>query len=130
HLVDINHLILGVLSLLGLELRKNDIELRMELDQQLPPVEGDKVQLQQVVLNLIMNAVESMHSTQLRILWIRSGEGDPGIVQVSIEDTGTGVDPATASAFSSRCSRPNLTAWASSFPSVTRSSRVTTVEFG
>jgi signal transduction histidine kinase len=47
-----------------------------------------------VVLNLIMNAIESMHSLQPRVLKIRSERSKPDFVHVSIEDTGTGIDPS------------------------------------
>jgi signal transduction histidine kinase len=55
---------------------------------------GDKVQLQQVVLNLIMNSVEAMQSVETRVLKIRTDQTKPGILCVSIEDTGTGIDPS------------------------------------
>ena len=60
---------------------------------QLPAVEADPVQLQQVILNLTMNAIEAMHTTQPRVLIVRSQIGKPGMVQVSISDNGTGIDP-------------------------------------
>jgi signal transduction histidine kinase len=55
---------------------------------------GDKVQLQQVVLNLVMNAVEAMQSVQNRVLKVQTDQTNPGMVRVSIEDTGTGIDPS------------------------------------
>jgi signal transduction histidine kinase len=57
-------------------------------------VQGDKVQLQQVVLNLVMNAIEAMHSVQPRVLKIQTEQTGLGLVRVSIEDTGTGIDPS------------------------------------
>jgi signal transduction histidine kinase len=92
--VDINHLITAVLAIVQIDLRKSGIELRTQLDEQLPIVECDRVQVQQVVLNLVMNAIESMHSLQPRVLEIQSGRGKPDFVQVSVEDTGTGIDPS------------------------------------
>jgi C4-dicarboxylate-specific signal transduction histidine kinase len=92
--LDINRVVLTVLSILRFELRKNDVELRMELNHQLPAVEGDKVQLQQVILNLVMNAIESMQSTSWRELRIQSDLSKPDMVRVSIEDTGTGIGPS------------------------------------
>jgi signal transduction histidine kinase len=55
-------------------------------------VMGNEVQLQQVIFNLITNAIESMHSVQPRKLRVRSESGEPDVVHVSIEDTGTGID--------------------------------------
>ena len=94
--VDINHLITTVLAIVRIDLRKNGIVLRTQLDEQLPIVECDRVQIQQVVLNLVMNAIDSMHSLEPRVLEIRSERSKPDFVHVSIEDTGTGVDPADA----------------------------------
>jgi signal transduction histidine kinase len=92
--VDINHLITTVLAIVRIDLRKNGIELRTRLDEQLPIVECDRVQVQQVVSNLVMNAIDSMHSLQPRVLKIQSERSKPDFVHVSIEDTGTGVDPS------------------------------------
>jgi signal transduction histidine kinase len=50
--------------------------------------------VQQVVLNLFMNAIDSMHSLQPRVLKIQSERSKPDFVRVSIQDTGTGVDPS------------------------------------
>jgi C4-dicarboxylate-specific signal transduction histidine kinase len=92
HAVDINQIILTVLSIVRIDLRRNDIEVRTLLDEQLPIVHGDKVQLQQVVLNLVMNAIDAMQSVQTRVLKLQT-ESKPGTVRVSIEDTGTGIGP-------------------------------------
>ena len=51
-------------------------------------------QLQQVVLNLIMNGIEAMHSVETRVLKVQTDQTKPGMVRVSIEDTGTGIDPS------------------------------------
>ncbi len=76
------------------QIRKYRIELRTELDDRLPSVTGNEVQLQQVILNLLMNAVEAMHFTQPRVLCIQSRLSKPEVVHVSIEDTGNGIDPS------------------------------------
>ena len=62
----------------------------------LPEVLGDNVQLQQVVLNLVMNAIEAMHSAPSRILRIETRQSGPGMVRVSVGDTGVGIDPSNA----------------------------------
>jgi signal transduction histidine kinase len=91
---DINKLILTVLAIVRSELRKHRVELNTKLDESLPAVTGDRVQLQQVVLNLVMNAIEAMQSVEPRMLSVRSCVNKPNFVHVSIADTGTGVDPS------------------------------------
>jgi signal transduction histidine kinase len=90
--VDINKLIWTVLGLVWIDLRKHEIDLDTKLNEQLPSVQGNEIQLQQVILNLITNAIESMHSVDHRMLRIRSESSGPDVVHVSIEDTGAGID--------------------------------------
>jgi signal transduction histidine kinase len=92
--VDINRIILTVLGLVRIDLKKNGVELKTQLDDKVLVVEGDRVQLQQVVLNLVMNAVEAMQSVQARVLKVQTDQISPGMLRVSIEDTGTGIDPS------------------------------------
>jgi signal transduction histidine kinase len=92
--VDINSLILTVLAIVRVDLQKNDIDLQLRLDDQQPAVEGDRVQLQQVILNLLMNAIEAMQLVRPRMLKVTSSQSKSGRVLVSIEDTGTGIDPS------------------------------------
>jgi C4-dicarboxylate-specific signal transduction histidine kinase len=94
NLIDVNELIFTVLAIVRYELQKHGVELRTELDESLPALEGDRVQLQQVVLNLVMNAIEAMQSVAPRILSIRSCVNKPNFVHVAVEDTGTGIDPS------------------------------------
>jgi C4-dicarboxylate-specific signal transduction histidine kinase len=89
---DINQVIRTVLSIVRVELQKHGVELQTRFDEHLPTVQGDKVQLQQVLLNLVMNAIESMHAVQPRVLKIQTEQTGAGLVHVSIEDTGTGID--------------------------------------
>ncbi len=91
--IDINKLIFTVLAIVRHELQKHGVELHTELDESLPALEGDRVQLQQVVLNLVMNAIEAMQ-VEPRILSIRSCISKPNFVHVAVEDTGTGIDPS------------------------------------
>jgi signal transduction histidine kinase len=93
-LVDINKLVLSVLALVRIDLQKHEIELRTKLDDQIPQVLGNQVQLQQVILNLVMNAIESMSSVQARVLRIKTELSQSNTVHVSIEDTGTGIKSA------------------------------------
>jgi signal transduction histidine kinase len=92
--IDINKLIFTVLAIVRHELQKHGVKLLTELDESLPALEGDRVQLQQVVLNLVMNAIEAMQTGALRMLSIRSRVSKPNFVHVAVEDTGTGIDPS------------------------------------
>ena len=91
---DINDLIEETLVLAREDLAKHGIVVTAELDRMLPKVTGDRIQLQQVLVNLIANANDSMANVDgSRLLSVRSEiEGD-GDVRVSVADTGTGVHP-------------------------------------
>jgi C4-dicarboxylate-specific signal transduction histidine kinase len=90
--VRIDELIQDIVALTQRELLRNEVSLRTELDAALPPVFGDRVQLQQVILNLVVNAIEAMSGTTapLRELQIRS-ERDGDAVLVTVRDTGPGL---------------------------------------
>jgi signal transduction histidine kinase len=95
---DVNNLIRTVLALVYIDLRKYSIETQVNLSEQLPPVIGNAVQLQQVILNLVMNAIESMVSAaEPRVLSITSKSNEHNTVLVSIADTGSGIDVANLS---------------------------------
>jgi signal transduction histidine kinase len=91
---DLNTLIQSVLAMVSIDLHKQSIESQLTLSEQLPPVVGNEVQLQQVILNLVMNAIESMDSAETRVLSIKSGITGRNGVRVSIADTGSGIDQA------------------------------------
>lgn len=91
--IDLNELVRSVLTTLAINLRRGNISLEMQLDDQLPLVKANRVQLQQVVLNLVMNAIESMETTKVRKMLVRSEEHARGRVCIRIEDTGIGIDP-------------------------------------
>jgi PAS domain S-box-containing protein len=93
--LDINEMITEVLALTRAELRRNRISARTELASALEPIHGDRVQLQQVLLNLILNAIEAMSGAEegLRNLLITTEEGDANTVRVSVRDTGPGLPP-------------------------------------
>ena len=89
--VDINKLVLSVLTLAQIDLQKHEIELQTQLDDLIPEILGNQVQLQQVILNLVMNAIEAMNSSQTRVLRIKTVLSRTKKVHVSIEDTGMGI---------------------------------------
>jgi signal transduction histidine kinase len=93
---DVNELIQSVLGLVYIDLRKHSIETQMSLGEQLPLVIVNEVQLRQVILNLVMNAIEAMNAAEPRVLSIKSESTEHNSIRVSIEDTGSGIDPSQA----------------------------------
>jgi C4-dicarboxylate-specific signal transduction histidine kinase len=93
--VEINELIREVLALARGELVKHAVSAQTQLSNDLPLIEGDRVQLQQVILNLVMNAVEAMSGTseRPRDLLISTGREGPSDVFVAVEDSGPGFNP-------------------------------------
>jgi PAS domain S-box-containing protein len=95
---DINGAILEVIELTHGEAVKNGVSVNTALVQDLPFVEGDRVELQQVILNLSINAIEAMSGVGdgPRELLIKTDKTDPDAVLVSVEDSGPGLDPIDA----------------------------------
>jgi PAS domain S-box-containing protein len=93
--LDMNEAIEEVVALAQPEVRRNNVTLRTELADDLSPVLGDRVQLQQVVLNLVMNAVEAMSTVgeRPRELVIRTQNDEADLVRITVQDSGTGLDP-------------------------------------
>lgn len=92
--LQLNDLIQDVLALIPGELRRNGIVLRTDFATDLPPVIGDRIQLQQVLLNLIINGIEAMgpEGVRPRNLAITSRRYDPESVLVAVDDSGIGID--------------------------------------
>jgi two-component system sensor kinase FixL len=76
--------------------REHGIEVQVSLDPQVDQVFVDRIQIQQVLVNLIRNAIEAMTTSEVRSLVISSGAGPNGSVTVSIEDTGSGINDELA----------------------------------
>jgi PAS domain S-box-containing protein len=95
--VDINDAIQEVLVLMRSELRLYGISLETALSDDLEPTMGDRVQLQQVILNLVLNGVEAMSavSRQPRLLVVRSRTDEAGDLLVAVEDSGPGLSSET-----------------------------------
>jgi PAS domain S-box-containing protein len=96
--VVVNDLLRETLAVMENELRARQIVVATELAEPSPRIMGDRVQLQQVVLNLFMNGAEAMSRVddRTRLLRIRSQREAPDSVLVAVEDSGTGLDPAIA----------------------------------
>jgi C4-dicarboxylate-specific signal transduction histidine kinase len=94
--LDINEAVREVIALTQVEVQRNGVSLQTQLAHGLPLVTADRVQLQQVMTNLIVNAVEAIRgiSDRPRELAIISGEGGADDVFIEVQDTGPGLDPA------------------------------------
>jgi PAS domain S-box-containing protein len=93
--LDINHLVSEVLDLAHSDFVSHQVAVVRNFAQRMRVVHGDRIQLQQVILNFIMNACEAMKNTpsSARTLTVTTGTNDDQWVQISIEDTGSGISP-------------------------------------
>jgi PAS domain S-box-containing protein len=96
--LNINSVVKEILAITRGELRARQVSLQLQLNDDIPPVRGDKVQLQQVVLNLVMNAIEAMAAVtgRQRVLAIKSQRAEDGGAQVTVQDCGPGLAPSDA----------------------------------
>jgi signal transduction histidine kinase len=94
--LDVNDLIREVMTFIRADLRHHGIAVQAELADALPRISAVRIQLQQVLLNLIANAAESMASIEdrARVLTVRSQKADGRGILLTVEDTGTGIDQA------------------------------------
>ena len=93
-LLNINDAILAAIALVGAEAQRNRVLLQTELSNDLPLVLGDRIQLQQVILNLIMNAIEAMRGidqTQRKVLVVSRKDESKGAL-VEVQDSGAGLE--------------------------------------
>jgi PAS domain S-box-containing protein len=95
-LLNINEAIREVIELARGETMKNAISVQTDLDESIQLLEGDRVQLQQVILNLVVNAVEAMNATSegTRELRVSTLETEPNVVLVAVRDSGPGLTQA------------------------------------
>ena len=95
--LDINQAIHEVLALTQTELQRHNVRLQRRLADDLPLVSADRIQLQQVIINLVVNAIEAMAGAavgqQAREITVVSGKDDDSQVFVEVQDTGPGIDP-------------------------------------
>jgi len=93
--LNLNELVTEVLSLIGHEAQTEHVNLQAELADDLPSVVGDRVQLQQVLLNLVLNGMDAMTGVEKRelALTVKTDQSDQGDVVVAVTDRGTGIKP-------------------------------------
>ncbi|MBR0907824.1 AAA family ATPase [Bradyrhizobium liaoningense] len=96
--LDINKVVLEILGITRVALSEHRVSLKMELSDQLPIIFADRIQLQQVILNLIMNATEAMSgvSEESRTLSITTSAAESSGVLLAVSDSGPGLSPANA----------------------------------
>jgi C4-dicarboxylate-specific signal transduction histidine kinase len=92
--VDINSLVTDVLMLINREATGQRVEVQTQLASKLPPALGDRVQLQQVLINLVMNGIQAMApvTDHARVLVVRTQRHDANQILVAVADTGIGID--------------------------------------
>ncbi|BCG99845.1 hypothetical protein MesoLj131b_18450 [Mesorhizobium sp. 131-2-5] len=96
--VDLNDAAQEVVALLSADLQRNRVTLRTELADELPMVAGDRVQLQQVIMNLLRNAADAMGDIKdrPRLLQVRTAGDEDGQVRLTVRDAGIGFSPEGA----------------------------------
>ena len=95
--LNINEAILEVIALTRSEVQRNGVSLRTRFSGSLPPVRGDKIQVQQVVLNLILNAIDAMSEVGEgeRQLLVSTDKGESDCILVAVRDSGAGLDSSS-----------------------------------
>ena len=95
--VEVNIIVEEVLRILRSEAVIREIRLSTELEAKLPPVTGDRIQLQQVLINVIANAQQAMAraNSSIRELIIRTTQGEGGRILITVDDSGPGFEPGT-----------------------------------
>ena len=123
--VNVNEAVCEVMELTYGEALKNGVSVRTQLADGLPLIQGDRVQLQQVILNLILNAVQALGAVtnDTREVLITTSQADPNEVCLGVQDTGPGLRASRVC--SSHSTRPNPRAWAWAYRSAARSSKPT-----
>ena len=96
--LNINGVVKELLAVIRAELQARQVSLQLQLSEDIPRIRGDKVQLQQVMLNLVMNAIDAMVGVtyRRRVLTIKSQSRQDGGALVTVQDCGPGLDPANA----------------------------------
>jgi signal transduction histidine kinase len=95
HAIDVNTLAVETLRILRAELNDHGVRTEFELESELPPVMGHRVQLQEVIINLVHNAIDAMDSIQAerRALKVRTRSNGAKAIIMAVEDSGKGIEP-------------------------------------
>src|SRR5690606_21684185 len=88
---DLNAAVSEALDLALIGAKESGIDVRLDLEPDLPDVLMDRQQIQQVVINLVRNAVEAIQSRPVRQLAIRTGRGGDGVIELTVCDSGPGL---------------------------------------
>jgi PAS domain S-box-containing protein len=96
--LDVNGVIDEVVTLVQLEALRHGVTMRLQPGSRLPMVRGDRIQLQQVIINLVINAIQAMATVtdRERVLLLRTQRHEPDHVLVAVEDVGVGIEPGKA----------------------------------
>lgn len=97
--IDINDVVREVVELVTHEMNARGVRLNLDLDEQLPSAQVDRVQIEQVIVNLVRNAIDAMNISTVSDRWltVRTGVGNPnGMIEVAVSDTGEGISQAEA----------------------------------
>ena len=95
-LIDVNEIIREMIVLLGSDATRYDVSIQTELAKDLPKVMGDRVQLQQVLMNLMTNSIDAMKDLDGTRELIISSQAEDGHLMISVSDTGVGLPPKQA----------------------------------
>jgi C4-dicarboxylate-specific signal transduction histidine kinase len=120
-LVEVNGIIKEILTLLKCEADRYSVAMRTELAAELPTIMADRVQLQQVLMNLMLNAIEAMEDAG-GVVTVKSQLGEDGQIEISVNDTGPGLPLGKATRYLMRSLLRNHKAAAWAWQSASRSS--------
>jgi PAS domain S-box-containing protein len=91
---DINEIVRSVLDIVAPTARERGIAVRLHQGALLPPIEVDRIQIEQVVLNLVLNALDAVEQTTAPAVDVRTTVPDHNAIEVTVSDNGPGIDPA------------------------------------
>ena len=131
-MLDVAELVDSVADLARSDAATRQVKLEVEVPADLPPVRGDRVHLQQVLLNLILNGMDALNDAgqEDRRVTVSARVDGAQTVEIAVSDTGLASLPGNSAMSSIRFSRPSRTAWAWACRSHAPSSKRTADDFG